>query len=209
MITGSEHGYVDPFVITSTGGRFYLDHPILDLKDIAHALSLNCRFTGHINYMYSVAQHSLMVSEIAEFLAGMDGMDAQGLNMVAYDGLLHDMSEAYLCDVASPFKQRLGEWNKVDKTLDAALREQAGLPVNKSDYVKKADWYALFIEASLLLPKGGVEAFEDPHGFKEQALGLYVQCGADWNSAIEEAIPHIDSNTFYQKAIDLQRRLAA
>jgi hypothetical protein len=59
------------------------------LPDISHALSLISRFTGHSKCPYSVAQHSVMVSRLT-------------LPENALWGLLHDASEAYLGDVATP-----------------------------------------------------------------------------------------------------------
>ena len=41
-----------------------VDESLLDIKDIAHALSLICRGNGHVQYFYSVAQHSLACSAV-------------------------------------------------------------------------------------------------------------------------------------------------
>lgn len=62
------------------------------IKDIAHALSNQCRFSGHTKRHYSVAEHSVYVSRYTR--VG---------NELA--GLLHDASEAYLLDIPSPIKQ--------------------------------------------------------------------------------------------------------
>ncbi len=71
------------------------------IDDIAHHLSLFCRYTGACPYHYSVAQHSLYVSEIME-------RKYPGSKMMALAGLLHDASEAYLGDMASPVKHSSG-----------------------------------------------------------------------------------------------------
>lgn len=79
---------------TYTGKKFYpLDPRIedIDILDIAHALSNVCRFTGHVNMFYSVAQHSVLAARYAP-----------GHLMLA--ALLHDASEAYLCDLSRPVK---------------------------------------------------------------------------------------------------------
>jgi uncharacterized protein len=90
------------WILTSTGRQFYPLQPRAEdvcLEDIAHALSLKCRFTGHCREFYSVAQHSVLVSE---YLA------AQGATPeLQLAGLLHDAAEAYLPDVATPIKEAL------------------------------------------------------------------------------------------------------
>ena len=86
-----------PFIITYTGKVFPFDcitPDCIDIHDIAHALSHLCRFTGHTKSFYSVAQHSLLVSE------KMPGRPAEKLA-----GLLHDAAEAYTNDLASPLKK--------------------------------------------------------------------------------------------------------
>lgn len=53
---------------TFTGRQFWPMDPRpedLDILDIAHALSLLCRFGGHCQRFYSVAEHSVHVSTLA------------------------------------------------------------------------------------------------------------------------------------------------
>lgn len=86
----------DPFIITYMGKRFFFDSftpEDICIEDIAHALSHLCRFTGHLNMFYSVAQHSLLVSE-----------KVPGNPGVKLAALLHDAVEAYTGDMASPLK---------------------------------------------------------------------------------------------------------
>lgn len=64
----------------------------IDIIDIAYALSLQCRWNGHIRKFYSVAEHSVLVSYFVP----------ENLRLIA---LLHDASEAYTGDIASPIKK--------------------------------------------------------------------------------------------------------
>jgi len=86
-----------PFILTYTGKQFYYDsfnEDSIDIRDIAHSLSHLCRYTGHTIMFYSVAQHSLLVSE------KIQGGPAEKLT-----ALLHDAAEAYTNDLASPLKR--------------------------------------------------------------------------------------------------------
>ena len=88
-------------ILTYTGRTFWPLDPRpedIDVRDIAHALSLQCRFSGHCREFYSVAQHSCLVAEAA----------AQVNLAYALPGLLHDASEAYLIDLPSPLKRADG-----------------------------------------------------------------------------------------------------
>jgi 5'-deoxynucleotidase YfbR-like HD superfamily hydrolase len=71
----------------------------IQIDEIAHALSLTCRYGGRIKEFYSVAQHSVLVAK------GLYN-HSKNKNLALY-GLLHDAAEAYLSDVVSPLKMRL------------------------------------------------------------------------------------------------------
>lgn len=92
---------VSPCIQTYTGRKFWpLDPRPEDvcIEDIAHALSLKCRFGGHCKRFYSVAQHSVLVCNT---LNANGGRSSPTLLM---QGLMHDAAEAYLPDFPSPIK---------------------------------------------------------------------------------------------------------
>ena len=72
----------------------------MDVRDIAHALALTCRFTGHVRTFYSVAEHSCRVHDavIAKWPYEQN----------AFEALFHDAAEAYLVDIAKPIKDLVG-----------------------------------------------------------------------------------------------------
>ena len=72
----------------------------IDIYDIAWALSQINRFVGHARRPYSVAEHSLLVADLAK----IDGKSPA----VQLACLLHDAHEAYTGDVGSPHKNAIG-----------------------------------------------------------------------------------------------------
>ena len=156
----ADNGESALWIQTYKGGRFYLNDPKFDIEEIAHSLSLQCRFTGHIKNFYSVAEHSVLVAGITAHLEGDK-----------FEGLMHDAHEAYFSDLASPWKAVVPDYKKREKSLEAAMRKQFGLAPTISETVKKADWVALFIEAKNLL-NGSLDGWEAPEGVKELAAEL-------------------------------------
>jgi hypothetical protein len=81
-------------ILTYTGKYVDLMAPQLatiDIVDIAHALSQISRFGGHTRTYYSVAQHSIGVSQLLP-------------ERYRLQGLLHDAAEAYFGDMVRPLK---------------------------------------------------------------------------------------------------------
>ena len=105
-----------PSITTYSGHSFdplFPERDKIDIRDIAHALSLLCRANGHFPTFYSIAQHSLHC--LAEAVA-------RGYSdRVCLACLLHDASEAYISDITRPVKQALGEYRGIEKKLQDAI----------------------------------------------------------------------------------------
>jgi len=93
----------------------------VNMTDIAHGLSLMCRFGGQVREFYSVAQHSIYVFiELATRFPGD--------YLLQLHGLLHDASEAYLSDVVRPFKQQIPLYLEVEERTQNVILDALGLP---------------------------------------------------------------------------------
>lgn len=140
---------MEPWIETFTGKRFNFLNPKeedLDILDIAHSLSMQCRYTGHSNIFYSVAEHSVAVSDYL-FVAYKD-------KQLALAGLLHDAAEAYLSDIASPIKQYLTGYQELEDNLNKAIASKFNIDLQ--DFrIKIADIKLLSTEANQLLPSKG------------------------------------------------------
>jgi uncharacterized protein len=155
-----------PYIFTVTGRKFMFDSPTFDIEEIAHALSMQCRFTGHVKRFYSVAEHCILVSQLCRYL----GIGSP------LEGLLHDGQEAYLSDIASPWKALLPDYKRLERRIEAALRENYSLPAESR--VKHADKLALFIEAHHLLTAGTDGLF--PEGVNEDTRQQAILLADTW-----------------------------
>lgn len=118
----------DGTIRTFTGKYFDPFNPDPDLiciEDIAHALSLQCRFSGHTHVHYSVARHSLNVLLLCE------------KKEYRLQALLHDASEAYLVDIPTPIKKCLPQYIDAEHNLMCVIAEKFGFDWPVSDYVKQ------------------------------------------------------------------------
>ncbi|EAM1361134.1 HD family hydrolase [Salmonella enterica] len=124
------------FIQTLSGKQFdYLSATIddIDIEDIAVALSNICRFSGHLPEFYSVAQHSVLCSQLVspEF---------------AFEALMHDAAEAYCQDIPAPLKALLPDYREIEKRTDQLIRFKFGLPLEEASVVKYADLTMLATE---------------------------------------------------------------
>jgi hypothetical protein len=125
---------------------------MVKIEDIAHSLSLLCRFTGHVSEFYSVAQHCCLVSD-------------QMPSHLRLAGLLHDAAEAYVGDVSRPLKDAMAEegdewrgpYRRISERVDAAIAARFGVAVEDFHcaQVKEADVRMLMAEKRDLMPGGG------------------------------------------------------
>ncbi|MEK6898088.1 MAG: YfbR-like 5'-deoxynucleotidase [Nanoarchaeota archaeon] len=129
---------------TYTGKQFWPLDPKEDevnITDIAHALSMQCRFNGHCNNFYSVAQHSVLVSRIVK-------------SKQALAALLHDAAEAYTGDLVSPLKKNLPEeFKKIEEEIEQAIFKHFNISEIDYNEIKKADKRTLITEMRDLMGK--------------------------------------------------------
>ena len=126
---------------TITGRKFWPIDPRaedIDIYDIAHALSMMCRFNGHCKVFYSVAEHSVYVSDLCP-------------SEHAAWGLLHDASEAYIADIVKPAKPYIAGYKEAESRIMAAVCERFGLTVDEPYEVKVADNSILADEAEQIM----------------------------------------------------------
>ena len=139
------------------------------IEDIAHALSLICRFNGHIDKFYSVAEHSLLVSKAA----GEAYSDE-----VALVGLLHDATECYISDIPRPIKSLLPGYKELELSVEKVIFRAFGLNHHLMSLVKEFDTAILVDEANALMPKA---TWQEEIG---QGLGLKIEAlspaDAEW-----------------------------
>lgn len=164
------------WIQTFKGHRVYPLSPertgnVWDIEDIAHALSNTCRFTGHVNRFYSVAEHSVRCAELVR-------------PELRLHALLHDAAEAYLTDVPRPLKKQLWivEWmnteycststpmatlsfKEAEDRILAQIFEKFGLELPLPPEVKWADETMLLTEARDLMGHG-TEDWEVSSGAK-------------------------------------------
>lgn len=142
-----------PFIETYTGKKFYFTDPepdMIDIRDIAHSLSLQCRFMGHVETFYSVAEHSVAVSCI---------VDTEN----ALAALLHDAAEAYLSDIPRPIKKLLPQYMELEEQVSQAIYSKFFLNVSHESWsdIKDADNTQLKTEAKYLLSSQGKDWIGD------------------------------------------------
>lgn len=123
-------------------------HPdnVPSLGEIGHSLSQINRFTGHATRPYSVAEHSLLVLNLARAEYASDELQ--------FAALMHDAHEAIVGDMATPHKLEMGEaWAAYEWKHQRHLLEQYELLEVFTQYkarIKRWDLIALATERAQL-----------------------------------------------------------
>jgi len=152
---------------TYTGRQFWPIDPRpeeIEIEDIAHALSMMCRYNGHCRTFYSVAEHSVLVSEHVP-------------KEHALRALLHDASEAYIADIVRPAKRFIAGYHEAETRIMNAVCERFGLPPTMPTEVKRVDNAILADEQRCLMATPPV-----PWTLLEPALGVDIIGLAPWDA---------------------------
>jgi uncharacterized protein len=120
------------------GGGMYLDllNPdpaCFTLENIARGLSNTCRFAGQPKRFYSVAEHCVWVSYLVP-------------RLLALRALMHDASEAFLCDIVTPLKLLLPEYMVIEARVQRAICLKYDIPPEMTWEIEAADAHMLTVE---------------------------------------------------------------
>lgn len=110
----------------------------VDIIDIAWSLSMQCRYAGHTNRFYSVAEHCVHISNAVP-------------QEHALWGLLHDSAEAYLTDLPRPLKRNLPDYLVFEAELERCIAVTFNLSLPIPAIVKEFDTRLLGNERQALM----------------------------------------------------------
>jgi 5'-deoxynucleotidase YfbR-like HD superfamily hydrolase len=131
------------WIRTYSGKKFYVFEPKqkdIIIEDMAHALSLLCRFTGHTEDLYSVGQHSLLVMELCP-------------EELKLEGLTHDFPEAYITDIATPVKKQMPNYKEYENNLHIAIAKKFHLQYPMPKIIKDIDTEVFQMEWAYLMER--------------------------------------------------------
>lgn len=132
-----------------SGKRF---HPIapsvedVNTDDMLRGLAFTSRFNGQTRRFYSVAEHSVWCSVLAEQAGG------KGL---ARQALLHDAPEAWIGDMVRPLKYSMDTYRQVERRIWRVVAKRYGLPVELDERIKDFDNIMCVTEKLALKPNAG------------------------------------------------------
>ena len=132
------------FIGLGSGTKLHFMNPDVSeihINDIANALSKNCRFNGQINRFYSVAEHSVLLADYV--------YQNTGNNHDAFTMLLHDASEAYICDMPRPIKAVLPDYIELEEKITNCINKRFGIS-ELTGHLKFLDENVVRVEAENL-----------------------------------------------------------
>lgn len=165
----NENLFAEKQIRTFTGKYVNVFDPNPDtivIEDIAHALSMLPRWGGHCPYFFSVAQHSVNVSQSID-----DRYKCKGHQLA---GLLHDASEAYLIDLPRPIKQHMPHYKQIEDKLMKVISAKFGFEYPFHFTVKDSDELHLHEEWEHLIIKRDYKDIRDYCLTPERAKSFFM-----------------------------------
>ena len=160
----------------------------IKIGDIAGGLSNLCRFGGQVPRFYSVAEHCIKATEIAE----ADGQSPEACFAV----LMHDAAEAYCGDCVKPLKLLLGDvYSQVESRIEAAIDAEFGIEFAKHrDVIKKYDQAMLIAEKRIFCP-------DDDRTWPGEDTAMFIKVQPSfW-------LPHLAQLEFFEAFAKLWRQI--
>lgn len=115
----------------------------LIIEDIASGLSNMPRFAGQLKQFYSVAEHCIMAER--QYVQDVEFPDKETCKAI----LMHDATEAFMCDVPTPLKKMLKDYQRIETRLNEVIKAKFNISSSESiqELVKKYDMLMLKNEA--------------------------------------------------------------
>ncbi len=133
----------DHRIMLQSGRLFDLANPDaneIEIDDIAHGLAHTCRFAGQCKGFYSVAEHSVLVSNVVKH--------------AKLAALFHDAAEAFIGDMSKPLKLLLPQYAKIEKAIERSIFQRFGIEWPAPAEVKAADYSVMAAEQRIMMPVG-------------------------------------------------------
>lgn len=136
------NSHTGDWMALASGRQFWPQDPRVEdihVEDIAHHLSMICRYGGATAFHYPVAQHAVLICHWLRSV-GADSMTQAW-------GLHHDDPEAYIGDIIRPIKRDLSAYFPIEERLMSVIAERFGLTPEMPPIVQEADNRILADEA--------------------------------------------------------------
>lgn len=139
--------YPNSWVLTYSGKKFWPLDPKPEevyLADIAHGLSLKCRFQGQCRRFYSVAEHSVLASRLVP-------------SAYAREALMHDAGEFIIPDAPAPIKPLLTNFKEIEAVIEHAIWDRFKLDTSPDHpEIKLVDRRLVVTERELNMNQGPI-----------------------------------------------------
>lgn len=163
-------------ITVSTGERvdpLHMHDGDISVYDIAHSLSRQCRYNGHVGHFLSVARHSIWVADRLKETTGSVELELYGL--------LHDAAETYLGDMVRPLKHgpEIGRaYLEAEAKIEQVLAARFELEYPQPPGIHEADNYVL-LEVELSGPNARWTWRGDPDTDEQEWLERFRKAQSD------------------------------
>lgn len=140
------------------------------IEQIAHSLSLQCRYNGQISEFYSIAQHSMLVAQFLE--------ERYSDSDISLCGLLHDAAEAYIGDLVTPIKNHVKVFVDLEENiLERILKKYNVYSIYKINepYIHKVDRELYYAEVQYFF-EGATKIIDElPYNNREDLTMAFLE----------------------------------
>jgi len=173
----------------------------IDVRDIAHALSMIPRFAGHTRFPISVGYHSVFVARLCAHLPAIYQLQA----------LYHDGSEAYLGDVTKWLKStpEMAGYRAAEERAQQSIFKALNVPPELHPDVEKADRIMVRFEGESAFGYGAAFFIDHPNYPKltDDERRSVMMCGS-WTTPgwLQVKEMFLDQDTLIRRRINAENR---